>query len=141
MDIILPRGLRNHNPLNIRKSSAAWQGLAKVQSDKAFCVFVSNEYGYRAAFKQLKTYMVRDGKCNIHDWISTWAPPTENYTRNYIRQVCAMTGIPEYKKLWWTDRESMVAVVNAMALVENGTKYIDFVKESEIREGYRLAFE
>ena len=30
--IILPRGIRNHNPLNIRKSKDQWKGMAEVQT-------------------------------------------------------------------------------------------------------------
>ena len=38
------RGIRNHNPGNIRHGEQ-WQGLAKEQTDPSFCVFISNEYG------------------------------------------------------------------------------------------------
>ena len=33
---MLPRGIRNHNPLNIRKSKDQWKGMAEVQTDRAF---------------------------------------------------------------------------------------------------------
>ena len=50
----LPRGLRNNNPLNIRKGAQRWQG--QTGNDGAFCIFESMEYGYRAAFRLLHTY-------------------------------------------------------------------------------------
>ena len=47
----MTRGLRNNNPLNIRKNSTKWQGLSATQTDKSFFQFTSMAYGYRAAFK------------------------------------------------------------------------------------------
>ncbi len=37
----LPRGIRNHNPLNIRRSKDQWKGMAEVQNDRAFVQFKS----------------------------------------------------------------------------------------------------
>ena len=54
---MLPRGIRNNNPLNIRRSKDQWKGLAEAQNDRAFCQFKSLEYGWRAAFYLLtRTY-------------------------------------------------------------------------------------
>ena len=37
-----PRGIRNCNPLNIRRSAKdQWKGLAERQQDAAFCQFKS----------------------------------------------------------------------------------------------------
>ena len=47
----LTRGLRNNNPLNIRKGND-WQGETKG-SDPSFETFQSMAYGYRAAIKIL----------------------------------------------------------------------------------------
>ena len=136
----LPRGLRNHNPLNIRKSGDKWQGMAAQQTDGSFVTFVSNAYGYRAAFKCLRTHMKR-GKMNINDLIKVWAPASDgNNTEAYTRQVVNMTGLSRFVTLYWTDEESMVSLVHAMAIVENGMKYLEYIKEDEIRQGYKLAF-
>ncbi len=45
-----PRGIRNCNPLNIRRSKDQWKGMAEAQSDRAFVQFKSLEWGWRAAF-------------------------------------------------------------------------------------------
>ena len=46
---MLPRGIRNHNPLNIRRTGKdQWKGLAEAQNDAAFCQFKSLEYGWPA---------------------------------------------------------------------------------------------
>ena len=36
---MLPRGIRNNNPLNIRRSKDQWKGLAEAQTDRAFVLF------------------------------------------------------------------------------------------------------
>ena len=49
------RGLRNCNPLNIRRTADLWQGLAERQPDPEFFTFRSMAWGYRAAFIVLRT--------------------------------------------------------------------------------------
>ena len=46
---MLPRGIRNNNPLNIRRSKDQWQGLRAQQTDASFCQFETLEYGWRTA--------------------------------------------------------------------------------------------
>lgn len=132
----LPRGLRNHNPLNIRKSSVCWQGMATVQSDKSFVTFVSNEYGYRAAFRILHTYITKHGLNTINSIIRRWAPPSENNTTKYIKTVVEHSGIDPIAKIYHTNKEHMVRIVSAMSFVENGLP----ANRQEVEEGYRLAF-
>ena len=35
----MTRGLRNNNPLNIRRNNTKWQGLSATQTDKSFFQF------------------------------------------------------------------------------------------------------
>ena len=51
----MKRGIRNNNPLNIRRSATRWQGAREEQKDKSFVQFKSMAYGYRAAWKILQT--------------------------------------------------------------------------------------
>ena len=49
----IPRGLRNCNPLNIRKSNGTkWVG--QIGDDGTFCVFEDVVHGLRAAFRLLR---------------------------------------------------------------------------------------
>ena len=76
---MLPRGIRNHNPLNIRKSKDQWKGMAEVQTDRAFVQFKSLEWGWRAAFYLLtRTYYHKYRLYTIRAIVSRWAPPNEN---------------------------------------------------------------
>ena len=88
------RGIRNNNPLNIRKSADKWQGLSTLQEDREFFKFVSMEYGWRAAFVILcRTYYGKYKLKTIRDIVTRWAPPKENNTPAYIRHVSDYTGI------------------------------------------------
>ena len=115
-----PRGLRNNNPLNIRKNNTKWQGLAEVQNDKSFFVFKAPEWGYRAAIRTLQNYQRVHGLTTIREWISRWAPSCENDTDNYIRFVCDRTGMPPTAEPTITNKVVMCNIVEAMSRMENG---------------------
>ena len=36
---MIARGIRNNNPLNIRRSKDKWQGMKALQTDAQFCQF------------------------------------------------------------------------------------------------------
>ena len=76
----LPRGIRNNNPLNIRRTGKdRWKGLSKTQGDRAFCQFETLEYGWRAAFCLLtRTYYHKYRLYTIRTIIRRWAPSCEN---------------------------------------------------------------
>lgn len=121
-----PRGIRNNNPLNIRKGSA-WQGLTPSQPDPSFCTFKSILYGLRAAHKLLRNYITgADGRVkpcdNLSSIIMKWAPPSENSTRKYIDFVCQSTGLHAHERVHYLDRKIMCDIVEAMAFVECGQK-------------------
>lgn len=120
----LPRGIRNNNPLNIRKGND-WQGERHPQTDKEFEEFESMAMGLRAAFKLLKNWMngfggKRKPCTNLEQLISTWAPEIENATRAYILFVSNNTGIHPRQEIKFQDRATMCAIVRAMAFVECG---------------------
>ena len=124
MDKKLPRGIRNNNPLNIRKGNN-WQGEVSRSTDGEFEQFVSMQWGIRAGFKILKNYMTGYGGrvkalTNVHDIIHRWAPPHENNCRAYIDSVCRFSGLHEYERLQFSDRNKMLALVDGMIRVECG---------------------
>lgn len=83
----ISRGIRNNNPLNIRRGSI-WKGLQPQQTDKAFCQFVSMEYGVRAALYLMRVYVNKHNLHSVNEIITRWAPPEDhNNTANYIRIV------------------------------------------------------
>lgn len=121
---IEPRGIRNNNPLNIRKGSN-WQGEKHPQTDKSFEQFESMQYGVRAGFIILRRYMsgyngLTEKFNTIEKIVRRWAPPSENNTKAYIEQVSKLTGIPSTLKISFSQRSYMVAIIDAMIRVECG---------------------
>ena len=141
------RGIRNNNPLNIRRSSTHWQGARKEQTDKSFVQFETMAYGYRAAWKVLQTYYERfcmQGKAyTVRNIIERWAPPTENDTEAYIKNVLNMSGIGGKEKLLPPSNVlsygRLSRLVIAMTCIECGLEY-NRVDTASIAQGYKLAF-
>ena len=125
----LPRGIRNNNPLNIRKSKDKWKGLSLTQNDPSFCQFETLEYGWRAAFYLLtRTYYHKYRLFTIRAIINKWAPPSENLTSTYIENVSRLTGVgPDEPIGIPSDQpERWIAVGLAMAIQECGTESLDY---------------
>ncbi len=131
----ISRGLRNKNPLNIRRNSTKWKGLAKVQADKEFFSFEEMCWGYRAAFVTLRNYLRRHGIKTLGGWVARWAPPVENDTAAYIAFVARKTGIAAEAEVDVNDKEAMCSVVAAMSWFENGVKAC----RSDVERGWALA--
>ena len=143
----MKRGIRNNNPLNIRRSSTHWQGARKEQTDKSFVQFETMAYGYRAAWKILQTYYERfcmEGKpYTVRNIINRWAPPTENDTEVYIRNVLKMSGIGGKENLLPPSNvmgyDRLCQLLVAMTCIECGMAP-NQVDTTAIAQGYRLAF-
>lgn len=121
-----PRGIRNNNPLNIRKGSS-WKGERPQQTDPAFEEFVSMEWGIRAALKLIRNHITGFGGTrpkmnNLCKLIGIWAPVMENDTVAYIATVCNRTGYSAFQILD-SDNETMICkIAQSMAFVECGVE-------------------
>lgn len=119
-----PRGIRNNNPLNIRKGSS-WKGERPVQTDPAFEEFISMEYGIRAGLRLMRNHIngfkgTRPKMNTLKKLISVWAPPSENATTNYVDFVASHVGLSSSAILDPNDRVQMCNIARAMAFVECG---------------------
>ena len=143
----MKRGLRNNNPLNIRRSSTHWQGARKEQTDKSFVQFESMAYGYRAAWKILQTYYETFRRNNqpftVRNIISRWAPPNENDTEAYIINVLKLGSLGGKEKLLPPSNASsygrLSRMIAAMTTIECGVPFGQVDMEA-IFQGYLLAF-
>ena len=125
-------GLRNNNPLNIRRvAGTKWKGQRTEQTDKSFVQFESLEWGLRAAFCILDTYRRKYQDVCVEDIIARWAPPSENATSEYIRTVCRLTGFGGKERL---EESQLPALVCAMAFVECGAH----ISKETINKAYSL---
>lgn len=123
-----PRGIRNNNPLNIRKGNH-WKGERPDQTDPIFEEFVSMEYGIRAGLKLLRNYITGfDGRSTkfdtVYKIVARWAPPSENATQKYIDFVCQELAISPFETVSFADRKTIIRLARTMAFVECG-QWID----------------
>lgn len=122
------RGIRNNNPLNIRHNPRnRWLGLSLNQTDPEFCQFDSMTYGVRAAMKLLRQYAIKQHRYTISDYITRWAPPSENNTRNYIDFVSKQIDYPANINLYFRDRPRFIAMVRAMGKMESNYDIPDYI--------------
>ena len=117
-----PRGLRNNNPGNIRKTTDKWEGLRTVQTDPDFFQFETMAYGFRALFKLLINYRKKYGCQTIAEIIERYAPRNENDTNSYILTVCRLMQVPTTFVPDVEDNTVMWALAGAICVVENGEK-------------------
>ena len=130
-----PRGIRNNNPLNIRKGND-WQGERTPQTDKSFEEFTSMEMGLRAGFIILRNYMTkRPPLRTIAQIISRWAPTNENNTTAYIKEVSRRSLIDADAVVKFSEKNKMCRIVQAMCWVECGQE----VSFGRIENAYELA--
>lgn len=131
---IIPRGIRNNNPLNIRIGNV-WLGEVREPNDPDFEQFISMVYGVRAGFVLIRRYIRHYHRTTIPQVIAAWAPSNENNTTAYIDKVCKVSGIERDVQLKFEDEDQMIALVDAMILVECG----QHIQEKIIRDGYKFA--
>jgi hypothetical protein len=132
----LPRGIRNHNPGNLRRSADPWQGLAATQTDAEFFQFASAKWGIRALARTLIAYQDKVDLRNIKQMIGRWAPPVENDTGAYVRVVAAAVGVGPEERIDVHDYAVLRPLVLAIIKHENGQQpYTD----AEIDAGLVLA--
>jgi hypothetical protein len=129
----MPRGLRNHNPLNIRLGGDTFQGEIIGSADPAFKQFQTMGYGYRAAIVTIATY-IQKGFNTVEKIIGRWAPPEENDTAKYIKTVCSKAKVKRDKELTLNDGAEIIEIVGAMSFVENGVP----AEMSAVEEGFKL---
>lgn len=122
-NMALPRGIRNNNPGNIRRTSTPWQGLAEKQTDPAYLQFAHPKWGIRAMVRILRTYRDAYGLTTVRQIITRWAPASENETDAYVQDVAGRLGVNPDEPI---DIEArMPELVAAIIRHENGMQPYD----------------
>lgn len=122
MNELAPRGIRNNNPGNIRKSAEPWRGLAPAaeQTDAAFFRFIDASWGIRAIAAILRTYQTKHGLKTVKALIHRWAPAVENDTDAYVAAVAKAVGVAPDEPIDLRDADDMRGMVLAIIRHENG---------------------
>ena len=111
------------NPFNIRYTSYnKWVG--QLNPVNGFCRFASLSYGVRAFAILYRTY-INKYHVTVLEFVSRYAPQTENDTEAYVRTVCRLTGFAPGYRLTPTD---LVLFGAAVHQVEQGFVRADIVE-------------
>ncbi|HEY1035018.1 MAG TPA: hypothetical protein VGE09_08555 [Pseudoxanthomonas sp.] len=110
----------NNNLGNLRTSNANWQG--KGAPHNGFETFNTPQDGANAMFQNLGAYVKANPGMTVAQAIQKWAPPNENDTNLYIRQVMESTGINPAMPLAEVLQDPAVAAIlmDAMTRKEKG---------------------
>jgi len=132
------RGVRNNNPLNLRKG-VAFQYQVENPNETAFMTFGKTWQGIRAAVLDI-TNDISKGKNTLTLLINQFAPPSENNTANYIKNISTVTGLKPDEII---DRKNFLLIsklVTAMITMENSLAASKLVTPEDIFEGVKSAF-
>lgn len=116
------RGIRNNNPLNLKRGLPLFVGEVKAPTDKIFRQFTTIFYGYRAAIICLLRYYKDYKLRNVKSIITRWAPASENDTITYIRTVVTFmrnNSSIKYTSVYPLEVTDIPLLVAAMAFVES----------------------
>ncbi|WP_310560619.1 hypothetical protein [Flavobacterium sp.] len=132
MSNTVSRGIRNNNPGNLVSTNIAWQGKIPLSknTDGKFEQFVSMELGIRAMFKDLIND-INKGKNTVRKLINEYAPPSENNTSQYIKDVCKSIGVTPDQKISFVNSKFLLMLGKAIIKKENG-KDASKVSDSQI---------
>jgi hypothetical protein len=120
IDRVMPRGIRNNNPGNIRLTSTRWLGQKEAQFDNAFVEFSDPVYGLRALMKVLLTYYRKYGLDTVQSVINRWAPPSENATDHYAAHVAHRLKVKRTEQIRIDDCTVLKSLARAIVIHENG---------------------
>ena len=135
--LLLPRGIRNNNPGNIRENRFVdfdWVGEAPDDFDPEFEEFITPQAGIRAIARILKNYQSRHGINTVRGIITRWAPPSENDTESYIAAVVRQTRFPAEQPI--RIENNLFPLVSSIIQQENG---MNPYPRDVIEEGIRAA--
>lgn len=141
----LPRGIRNNNPLNVRKSNNNWVGKVEPSKDKAFEQFLTMEHGIRAAMKNIATIVARRKRngeeTRISDLIHIWAPNSDgNNESAYLAVILKKAKFSCDEQIDLKQRNQITRLCWAMAIVECGERYAERLNIGYFQRAYDMAF-
>lgn len=129
----IAKPIRTKNPFSlIQKNPDQWQGLEGYDK-KGFLSFTTVLFGVRAGFINLFNRYYLRGLNTIEEIFPVYAPPFENDTEAYIRQVAKLTGFKPDQIL---NPDDFLKLGRAIIKVESGANWVN---EKDLLEGFELA--
>lgn len=115
---LAPRGIRNNNPGNLRRTKDKWLGLAAEQTDAEYFQFGRIELGLRAMGVVLLNYAERHRLNTVRAIVARYAPEHENPTDAYIANVAGRLRIGPDEP--FDVHARLLDLMRAMVIQENG---------------------
>jgi hypothetical protein len=129
----IAKPIRAKNPFSlIQVKPDKWRGLVKADA-KGFLYFDNVVNGVRAGFINIFNRYYLRGLNTVETIFPVYAPPFENDTEAYIRQVCKLTGFTPDQIL---SPDDFFKLGKAIVKVEAG---LNWVTDSELSQGFELA--
>lgn len=132
------RGVRNNNPMNLRKG-IAFQYQIENPKETAFMTFGKTWQGIRAGVLDI-TNDISKGQNTLTKLINQYAPPNENDTTGYINNISKNLAIKPSDILDRKNFDFMVKLVKSIIVMENGANALKFITDQDINEGVKSAF-
>lgn len=131
-----PRGIRNHNPGNLRPGDH-WRG-ATGEDEAHYLVFSEAHWGLRAMAINLLNQQRRHHLDTLRAIFTKYAPPSENDTDAYVAAMARALGVGADEQLdLLHDRAQFTLLVRAVIRHENGVQpYGDAELERAIAAAY-----
>lgn len=107
---------RNNNPGNLKFANQS----GAVMGEGGFAKFNTPEDGYQALVNQVQLDQSRGE--TLEQFISKYAPPTENDTTTYIQQVASNLGVDPSMKISDIDANTLAQEI---AQKESGSQFVD----------------
>jgi len=131
-----PRGIRNNNPGNIRKTATDWKGEVEG-ADSAFESFATPDDGLRALGKILLKYARDYGLNTVRGILTRYAPAMENDTEGYIAHVAARIGVTPDAPM--DVAANLQPLMRAIVAHENGKRWADHYPAEVYGKAARMA--
>lgn len=122
--ITTPKGIRRNNPLNLMRTvpRQGWAGAvpdSQIDGDREE-MFVEPLWGLRAGAIVLLNDEQRRGLWTVRQIFTSWAPPIENDTEAYIRNMADWLGVQPDEPIDLRDKVLLVNALKAATRQENG---------------------
>ena len=123
-----PRGIRNHNPGNIKRGDN-WRGMAAEQTDETFVQFAAPVWGFRAMGVILRGYVINHGLRTVRQISDRWTATDKAAHARTIAQHAGL-GLDDL-----IPQSHWIAVAQGIVVAENGKQPYPL---STIEEGLRM---
>ncbi len=140
------RGLSNNNPGNLIYTGIEWEGKIPYSQNqdkdgntvvKKFEQFKELRYGLRAMMHDVFNGY-KAGENTIAKLITSYAPPTENKTANYINYMVGKLGFAASYVIPEMTQPMLVLIVKAIILFENGAETANLISDKDYKDALAI---